>query len=331
MIDLFRLIVLDFRHFVRLFKSYRRIARYAKKLLAEAKGDFPDWHCFVDKVEERRMWDYIIIQTLWTSGFTLLRGEDLKDNELKTIVNLSALAPLYDDFFDKLNKTPDEINFLVNFDSDYKMLEGLESIFVYFAKGLKRNVKDLDIALLEAKNVSEAQYLSKKLVTTENMSFEEIKSISYNKGASTVICMGNLLNKKLNNDELNIMGSLGGFAQFLDDVFDYKDDFDEGRQTLINNDLSLAEVKSAFIAKFNEFKSLLAQSNFTEKRKKSFLIPIALLAGATITCFKQYEELMIGNRALDLRTVQREAMICDMDKFKNRIDAIKNAQPFLSF
>ena len=90
-----------FPFYYKLFRDYKKTINYSKLLIAEVQLLFPNWNSVVNTENQKRMKDYILIQTLWTAGFCLLRGERIKDNELKAIVNISALAPFYDDFFDK--------------------------------------------------------------------------------------------------------------------------------------------------------------------------------------------------------------------------------------
>lgn len=330
MVKVFLSILTNFKYFFTLLLEYRKTKTYAKSLIQNTKKEFPEWSVVIDRANERRMWDYILIQTLWASGFNLLRGNRLADNERKAIINLSALAPLYDDFFDKVDKPAERIHFLVNHPAALKEGTTLEKIFARFSLNVQQDVRDVDLYLNEAQNVFKAQHASKRLVADEKLAFEAIQSISYHKGVATVLCMGNMLNNPLSANEVKVMEKLGGLAQFLDDVFDFKDDFDEGRQTLINNELPLQEVKLKFIQAFQDFKRELKASGYTYKQQKSFLLPVALLGGATITCFNQYERLEKKYGTLDLSKISREALICDMDVYKNRLDAIKKAKDFLN-
>lgn len=322
-------IITNARSFARLFWEYRRIVVYSNLLIAGVKKRYPDWDRVIDKANQRRMWDYILIQTMWSAGFCMLRDARLKENELKAIVNLSALAPLYDDFFDKVEKPGERIHFLVNHPEQFEEGTSIEGIFSLFSANVKNNVVDVDLYLSEAEKVFEAQYKSKKLVSESSLDLDTIKSISFGKGAATVTCIGNMLNKPLTAQEVEIMQQLGALAQFLDDVFDYLDDYEEGRKTLINNSLSLAAVKTSFLGEFNKFKDLLKRSDYKTSQQSMFLFPVGILVGATLTCFDQYDRLEKKYGFLDLDNIPRDEMICDMDLAENRISALKNAAKFL--
>ena len=109
---------------------------YTDELLVDIKSRFLNWNDLVDSANEKRMMDYIIVQTMWTSAFCLLRGGRMEENELKAIVNMSALAPLYDDFFDKKDMPGQKIQKLVNTPFDYEAKSDLELLFLEFSKNV---------------------------------------------------------------------------------------------------------------------------------------------------------------------------------------------------
>lgn len=310
--------------YVKLYMDYKRVLKYTKQLLKEVKPKFQNWDVLIDAENQRRMRSYILIQTLWTAGFCLLRGERIKDNELKAIVNISALAPLYDDFFDKVEMPSQKIHALVNTPFDYKPDSEIEMLFLEFSKRIHENVHDVPFYLENAKNVFKAQYESKKLVSENLLDRDFVREVAFNKGGKTVICMCNLLNEKLSNEEYKLMHQLGGVAQYLDDIFDLREDYLEGRQTLANPIQNASSLKRSFLDEIKNFKRNLEISAYTKSDKMAFFVPISYILGATLLCTRRYELLeQKTNGEFKIEEYSREDLVVDMDLWSNRIKAFK--------
>ena len=310
--------------YVKLYMDYKRVLKYTKQLLKEVKPKFQNWDVLIDAENQRRMRGYILIQTLWTAGFCLLRGERIKDNELKAIVNISALAPLYDDFFDKVEMPSQKIHALVNTPFDYKPDSEIEMLFLEFSKRIHENVHDVPFYLENAENVFKAQYESKKLVSENMLDRDFVREVAFNKGGKTVICMCNLLNEKLSNEEYKLMHQLGGVAQYLDDIFDLREDYLEGRQTLANPIQNASSLKRSFLDEIKNFKRNLEISAYTKSDKMAFFVPISYILGATLLCTRRYELLeQKTNGEFKIEEYSREDLVVDMDLWSNRIKAFK--------
>ncbi|MAS51809.1 MAG: hypothetical protein CMD20_01260 [Flavobacteriales bacterium] len=304
--------------------DYKRVLKYTKQLLKEVKPKFQNWDVLINAENQRRMRGYILIQTLWTAGFCLLRGERIKDNELKAIVNISALAPLYDDFFDKVEMPSQKIHALVNTPFYYKPDSEIEMLFLEFSKRIHENVHDVPFYLENAENVFKAQYESKKLVSENLLDRDFVREVAFNKGGKTVICMCNLLNEKLSNEEYKLMHQLGGVAQYLDDIFDLREDYLEGRQTLANPIQNASSLKRSFLDEIKNFKRNLEISAYTKSDKMAFFVPISYILGATLLCTRRYELLeRKTNGEFKIEEYSREDLVVDMDLWSNRIKAFK--------
>ena len=310
--------------YVKLYMDYKRVLKYTKQLLKEVKPKFQNWDVLINAENQRRMRGYILIQTLWTAGFCLLRGERIKDNELKAIVNISALAPLYDDFFDKVEMPSQKIHALVNTPFYYKPDSEIEMLFLEFSKRIHENVNDVPFYLENAENVFKAQYESKKLVSENLLDRDFVREVAFNKGGKTVICMCNLLNEKLSNEEYKLMHQLGGVAQYLDDIFDLREDYLEGRQTLANPIKNASSLKRSFLDEIKNFKRNLEISAYTKSDKMAFFVPISYILGATLLCTRRYELLeRKTNGEFKIEEYSREDLVVDMDLWSNRIKAFK--------
>tara|TARA_Y100000766_G_scaffold138795_1_gene119338 strand:+ start:2801 stop:3790 length:990 start_codon:yes stop_codon:yes gene_type:complete len=310
--------------YLKLYIDYKRILKYTKQLFKELKPKFENWDALIDNENQKRMRGYILIQTLWTAGFCLLRGERIKENELKAVINISALAPLYDDFFDKVAIPSQKIQALVNTPFDYKPDSDIEILFLEFSKRIHENVNDVPFYLENAEDVFKAQYESKKLVCKNLLGPDFVRKVAFNKGGKTVICICNMLNKKLSLNEYELMYQLGGVAQYLDDIFDLREDHLEGRQTLANPIFNVGFLKQSFIDEINNFKKKLELTTYNKFQKKAFFIPLSYVFGATLLCTRRYELLQEKtNGEFKIDSYSREDLVIDMDKWSNRIKAFK--------
>lgn len=313
-----------FRFYYKLFQDFRRTERYYSELLEEIKPFFPNWNQLIDSENQKRMRDYVRIQTMWTAGFCLLRGDRIQDNELKAIVNISALAPLYDDFFDKVNLPGQKIQSLVNHPLTYVAETEIERLFSEFSSRIQKYVQDIPLYLTQAQRVFEAQLESKRLVSTKPLPWKEIKRIGFEKGASTVLCMCNMLNKKPTKEEEVFLYQLGGVAQYLDDLFDVREDFLEGRQTLANPIVAVVSKKKSFKKEVLLFKKLLASANYKESHKKAFLFPVNYIIAATFLTLERYEVLEERTKGVfEIEQYSRKELVVDMDLYSNRWKAFK--------
>ena len=313
-----------FPFYLKLYWDFKRVRKYSQELLISVKSKFQNWEELVDSANEKRMMDYIVVQTMWASGFCLLRGDRMKDNELKSIVNISALAPLYDDFFDKVELSSEKIHFLVNTPFDYKAETDIEKLFTEFSQNIHKNVVNIPFYLENALRVFKAQYDSKRLVSDKEITRNEVESIAFEKGASTVICICNMLNKPLNVEEGVIMNQLGAVAQFLDDIFDFWEDFDEGRQTLSNPSSDIDHLEELFLKEVSSFKKHLFNSSFKTGNINAFYFPVSYMVGATRVCLGIYKKLQLKtNNIFVVEKYSRKEMVCDMEDSLVRLKAFR--------
>lgn len=311
-----------FPFYFKLFKDFRRTRKYSVNLINSLKIEIEGWEKTVDRVNQKRMHDYIVIQTMWTAGFCLLRGNRISDKELVAAVNISALAPFYDDFFDKENAQITNLESIVKNPFNHNPKTELEKVCIIFSKNIHENVSDINRSLIDAKRVFEAQSESKKL-HAGNLSDEEVKAIAFEKGASTVICMCNLLRERLSQKEEKMMFQLGGVAQFLDDIFDLREDYQEGRQTLMNPVTSVVEKDVSFKNEVVLFKELLEDLDYSNSNKKAFMFPVTFILGATLLCLERYKFLeKKSGGEFKIEKYTRKELVVDMDEWGNRFKAL---------
>tara|TARA_B110000259_G_scaffold49901_1_gene58601 strand:- start:18761 stop:19747 length:987 start_codon:yes stop_codon:yes gene_type:complete len=300
--------------YLKLYKDFKRVKMYTDELLVDIKSRFLNWNDLVDSANEKRMMDYIIVQTMWTSAFCLLRGGRMEENELKAIVNMSALAPLYDDFFDKKDMPGQKIQKLVNTPFDYEAKSDLELLFLEFSKNVHRNVKNISFCLENALRVFNVQNESKRLATDPSLTRKEVKEIAFEKGASTLVFMGNMLNEPLTISEEIMMNESGGVAQFLDDIFDLWEDSFANRKTLSHPISDIAILEKEFLEKVSLFKKSLNDSGFKKGNIKAFYFPLAFIIGATRVCLEGYKKLQAkSNNIFNVKEYSRKEVVCDME------------------
>ena len=118
--------------------------------------------------------------------------------------------------------------------------------------------------------------------------------------------------------EEKMLYQLGALGQLWDDLFDLHDDYLEGVHTYaLNNSHKIQDVIDSFNHEVKKLKHLLFELPLPENRKRLFWREFHLLLAGGILCAKQYENLLGKYGKFDLKELQREEVVCDMEDKRN--------------
>lgn len=106
--------------FLMSYQDFKKVLNYIKSLLIDVKSNFLSWNDLVNSVNENRMMDYIILQTMLKSVFCLLRDGRMEQNGIKAIATLSNLTHPYNLFFDEVDMLGQKTKKMVNIPFEYK-------------------------------------------------------------------------------------------------------------------------------------------------------------------------------------------------------------------
>lgn len=248
----------------------------------------------------------------------VLRGSKMNNAERKRFANLSACAPIFDDFFDKEQADLAKIKQLLNAVNTEVPETDEQKLAVLFFQNILTDVNSKDEFLAAANHLFEAQAKAKKQQAIESEP-ERLWDLSRQKGGYSGLMYAMLLSHNLTDQEKDLAFELGAFGQFMDDVFDLYDDKAEGVYTLPNTSKSVKEIELFFE---QILKSLLKNIEAFEgslQAKKDFVNILQIFAAAIRLALLAYTSIeskyKIGPE--NCLQIERKYWIVDMEKPRN--------------
>ncbi len=254
----------------------------------------------------------------------VLRGYKMNDAERKRFANLSACAPIFDDFFDKENPPLEKIKHLLNKPESEIPTNEQQKLAVHFLQTILDDLDEKDAFLLAANELFFAQEQAKKMQAFA-LNAPDLWLYSKQKGGFSGLMYALLLSHSQNEDEKEIAFLLGAFGQFMDDVFDLYDDSKVNTYTLPNTATSVKEIADFFELLLDE----LIQKAKNLKRPKNiendFINILQVFASAVRLALSQYaaNEKMFQTRPNESCQIDRKYWIVDMEKPTNAFKMFK--------
>ncbi len=248
----------------------------------------------------------------------ILRAYTLTENEYKSFANLSACAPLFDDFFDKGQEDLSKIKRLLNDIEGEKVETEEQKLAAHFLKNILNDLDQKADFLSAANRLFIAQQTAKKNQSIE-ASPKDLWEYSKQKGGYSGLMYALLLNHTLSDEEKKLAFELGAFGQFMDDVFDLYDDRKAGVFTLPNSARSVSEIEAFFEDLLQSIKDILVKMNFAEQAKKDFVNVLEIFASAIRLALQHYSFLEDKYQISpsECLKMERENWIVDMEKPSN--------------
>lgn len=261
----------------------------------------------------------------------VLRGFKMDNAERKRFANLSACAPLFDDFFDKEQDELAKIGRLLNMvDTEIPETEE-QKLALLFLQNILSEIND-KVAFLDAANhLFEAQTRAKKQQAIES-SPEKLWPFSREKGGYSGLMYALLLSHSLSTEEKELAFELGAFGQFMDDVFDLYDDRAAGVFTLPNTSDSVKEIMTFFEVLISSILKKVEGLDRPYQIKKDFENIMQIFAAAIRLAIQKYAliESKFNLKPKDCLQIERKDWIVDMEKPKNALKMFKLGLSYLS-
>ncbi|CAM4153789.1 class 1 isoprenoid biosynthesis enzyme [Gillisia limnaea] len=256
-------------------------------------------------------------------SLAVLRGQSLSTKERHCLTFLSAISGLLDDLFDDPNK---EVQHLRDFILDPEILKpanSYEALLVHlYTLGLSYATQPERIKN-QALQVYEAQQKSLQQQKAENPN-QLIHEITYSKGGSSFLFYRLCLEQLPEKAEVKLVSHLGGLMQLGNDVFDVWEDFHSGTKTSANTCFSIQQLRKDFSADLSTLFELAEKTSYSKKQIERFLNIISLALARVFACLDQFEKLEINtNNKFQIDKYSRKQLICDMQKPKNQIKAMR--------
>ena len=258
-------------------------------------------------------------------SFCVLRGKPMTENERFCLTFLGGISGLLDDLFDDPEKQANHLEKFILQPESLKPMNSYEALLLHFyLLGLKHSANP-GLLKKQALQVFRSQQKSKDQQNPGN-SPHAIHDITYAKGGASFIFYRLCLNNSLPEEEEKLLFHLGGLMQLGNDIFDVWEDHQTDTKTAASLCYDIPELRRKFINEMQLSSKLARETNFQKDLVENFLRSTTLALSRVFVCLDQFEKLQLstGNQFL-IEKYSRQQMICDMQKPKNQLKAIKYA------
>ncbi len=248
----------------------------------------------------------------------VLRGSKMDNAERKRFANLSACAPIFDDFFDKEQEDLTKIKQLLNAVNTEIPETEEQKLAAIFLQNILSDINNPNDFLDAANHLFDAQDQAKKQQAIESEA-EHLWNLSRQKGGYSGLMYALLLSHDLSDQEKGLAFELGAFGQFMDDVFDLYDDRASGVFTLANTSKSVKEIEDFFFQMLESLLDKIDAFDGSLKAKKDFANILQIFAGAIRLAFQLYAKVESKYKVSpkDCLQIKRKHWIVDMEKPQN--------------
>jgi hypothetical protein len=248
----------------------------------------------------------------------LLLGRGLGRQERNNLLIISALTPLYDDFFDQKNASPLRLAALLRGDGGLGSMGEREQLVADFAAVLRAGMPRFPQFLALSERVFEAQ-LAAKRQESGGLSRAELRTIAFEKGGAGARLFATLLEHAPVAGEADALHQLGGMVQLVDDIFDVWADVQAGVQTLATSSGDVRATWDFFDAELARLFELFRNLDLPQRRIRRFLAFQLLFFSLAAVCLRQHLDLQerAGGR-FEAVWYGRGDLVCDMALWRNR-------------
>jgi len=272
-----------------------------------------------NKKVRHRIEQYINFCQLLGQTVCALYGRTMSVQEEMRFFYLSLLAPIFDDFFDKDNIPPGTIKLMIRQPELHNPNSITEDIFIQYLRRIYLSLQDPDPFRDVCLRLHDAQLESMRQ-SDPDLSANEIQCISMDKGGISGTLYRHLLDEPLKDGEISAIYQLGTLGQFVDDIFDYYDDWKDGIRNAANCLNNQTLLKMHFEQTVHETVLRFRHLDYPSENINEFLNLLNILISPVWICLGQFDSLKFkyGER-FSPEDTQRKEMICDMETWFNRL------------
>jgi vacuolar-type H+-ATPase catalytic subunit A/Vma1 len=291
---------------------------YLKELEVKYNGKF-------QPEQRKKILDYygLFITSFLCSSYKRLYGKTLTDEERKRATLFGILTPVGDDLFDidKLdNESIRQITFQPQaFNATTFSAHVAKEIQTY----LLNTVSHKEEYIQASKNVLDIQVETEKQ-TSRSILKEEMRRITYTKGAVSVIIYHECLNEAASAKMKEVLFLIGSLYQLGNDIFDLYKDVRDNIYTLVNTCDDFVQFKKDFIERVKLQNQKIYALPYAKKDKEDFCIVMNTINARSLVAIDQFIATQKKyNNKVDWWKLQRKDMIVDMEKTKNILKWLK--------
>ncbi len=302
----------------------RRQKKYLKIKLEPLLKDVADYNDGSVKQDDiKRIAEYygIVIGVLYGESFSRLRGYKMNPQERSAITSFGIITGIYDDFFDKHDLDEELLLKLTNEPETINPDRLIDRIFIRYRNDIIENTVQKDFLWQMVDKTYHSQVESRKQ-NNEALSQDEIKRITFDKGAYSMLLFRSVLRNDLVEGEYEALYNLGAALQLVDDIFDLYFDLQENVSTLATQAKHIGGLKDIFYDQMNTGLDYCKRMNYQRKNIRNFLYKIIPVFCQCMTCLEQLEKLEQKSGSFDPSQFTRQELVCDMEKSRSFLRAM---------
>lgn len=260
-----------------------------------------------------------------------LSGKKLTADEQHRILLLSIFGPLYDDLFDDKILSHEQIASFT--------LEPAAHIPASFEEHVLKNIY---LQLLDHSPSAEKvtahlyevflwQKASLKQMSPD-VSQQELYEITYKKSYYSILLFYSILDHYPDDAVLEMTYPMAGLLQLTNDAFDVYKDVHNGIYTIPNLYRNFDQLQQHFMSEVAQFNQRLMQLPFMQQAKDFYGITIHALHAMGWMAMEQLKETTRGVKSVEeLATLSRQALVCDMDHFSQKVRWVKRVKQLVNY
>ena len=259
----------------------------------------------------------LFITSFLCASYKRLYGKTLNAEERKRATLFGILTPVGDDLFD-IDKLDNESVRQITFDPEAYNASTFSS---YVAKEIQtyllQTVPHKQEYIEASKNVLDIQVETIKQ-TRRDIPVEEMRRITYTKGAVSVIIYHQCLDEAADSQMQEVLFLIGSLYQVGNDIFDLFKDVRDHIYTLVNTCEDFEQFKKDFAERVKLQNQKIYALPYGKKDKEEFCIVMNTINARSMVAIEQFiaTEKHCGKK-INWWQLQRKDMIVDMEKTKN--------------
>ena len=259
----------------------------------------------------KRIAFYTAQSALTNYWFSTLRGKKPTASETKLGLYLGAYTPITDDLMDNTGSTYQQLRTIAP-DSSAEAC-----IFNYLWEKLQPSLNTNSLFALYFEKAHEAQNESLVQMESTPLGLDELREITFNKGAYATLLYRFLLQNEAKSGEIDAIYTLGAILQVMNDLFDIYKDYHHGAQTLVTNTADIHFIKKTLDELETKFRSQFFALDYPPRQKKKAWLAIMAIVTRGHIASKHYLDLQGNSAKIDIATYPRKPLIVDMEKLGN--------------
>lgn len=280
----------------------------------------------IDEEDIKKITNYygLAVPAILGEAICMLRNKEMTSTERLVSTCQGAVTGLGDDFFDKKRLSEEALKNLIESPDLNSGNTELEKMALNFYKIALSSNTHSDLMKTQILKVFQAQLNSKKQ-TNPALSIPEIKLITFQKGAQSLLFYRTAFDHPMKKGEAHMLNILGGLMQLSNDIFDVYKDHQNGIYTLVTTTSKIKSLRDLYDETLKSGIQAAFQLEYNVKDIRKFLQILSLaIFSRCYVCLDQLESKEVkSNNIFNPELYTRKDLVCDMDTWKNKIKSLK--------